>query len=70
MLIAKHSQLVVAIGTTTNNNKRPSASLEEKIRNCVSVFRSLDETVNVVIELGQKEGFNPKQIGQFIRQKK
>ena len=50
------------------NKKRPSTRLQEKIRNCVSVFRSLNETVNAVIEIGKSEGLTPKEIGQFIRQ--
>ena len=50
------------------DKRQPSARLQEKIRNCVSVFRSLNETVNEVIEIGKSEGFTPKEIGQFIRQ--
>lgn len=65
-------QSVVSLDTTDiytdNKNKRPSAKLQEKIKTCVSMFRSLNETVNEVIALGQKEGFTPKEIGQFIRQ--
>jgi hypothetical protein len=50
-------QSVVAIDSTTNKNKRPSARLQEKIRDYVSAFRSLNETVN---ELDQKGGFTSK----------
>jgi hypothetical protein len=57
------------VSTLESKDKRqPSARLQEKIRNCVSVFRSLNETVNEVIEIGKSEGFTPKEIGQFIRQ--
>ena len=51
--------------TVSDNDKR---HLQEKIRNCVAIFRSLNETVNEVIEIGKSEGFTPKEIGQFIRQ--
>jgi hypothetical protein len=63
-------QSVVSLDTTDiyTDKKRPSARLQEKIRNCVSMFRSLNETVNEVIALGQKEGFSSKEIGHFIRE--
>ena len=62
-------QLQLVSTTLESKDKRqPSARLQEKIRNCVSVFRSLNETVNEVIEIGKSEGFTPKEIGQFIRQ--
>jgi hypothetical protein len=56
-----------SVVTIESNKKQPSARLQEKIRNCVSVFRSLNETVNEVIEIGKSEGFTPLEIGQFIR---
>jgi hypothetical protein len=58
------------IDTTTIENKRkqPSARLQEKIRNCVSMFRSLRDTVNEIIAVGAEEGFTPKEIGIFVRQ--
>jgi hypothetical protein len=62
-------QSVVAIDNDIyTNNKRPSAKLQEKIKNCVSMFRSLNETVNEVIEIDKSEGFTPKEVGQFIRE--
>jgi hypothetical protein len=61
-------QLQLVSTTLESKDKRPSARLQEKIRNCVSVFRSLNETVNEVIEIGKSEGFTPKETGQFIRQ--
>jgi hypothetical protein len=60
-------QSVVAIDRD-GERRQPSERLQEKIRNCVSVFRSLNETVNEVIEIGKSEGFTPKEIGHFIRQ--
>jgi hypothetical protein len=45
-------QLQVVNTTLESKDKRqPSARLQEKIRNCVSVFRALNETVNEVIEI-------------------
>lgn len=63
-------QSVVSLDTTDiyTDKKRPSTKLQEKIKTCVSMFRSLNETVNEVIEIGKSEGFTPKEIGQFIRQ--
>ncbi|NAL78272.1 hypothetical protein [Nitrososphaera sp. AFS] len=62
-------QSVVSLDTTDiyTDKKRPCAKLQEKTRNCVSMFRSLHETVDEVIEIGKPEGFTPKEIGQFIR---
>ena len=59
---------VVTIDRNNDSGKRPSAKLQEKIRTCVSMFRSLNETVNEIVELGRNEGFSPKEIGQFIRE--
>ncbi len=63
-------QSIVSLDTTDiyTDKKRPSTKLQEKIKTCVSMFRSLNETVNEVIEIGKSEGFIPKEIGQFIRQ--
>lgn len=60
-------QVVTALDSSKDKEKRPSVHLWEKIKSCVSMFRSLNETVNEVIELGRKEGFSPLEIGQFIR---
>jgi hypothetical protein len=51
-----------------SNDKRPSAKLQEKIRACVSTFRSLNAIVEEVIEDGKSEGFTPKEIGNIIRE--
>jgi hypothetical protein len=51
-----------------SNDKRPSAKLQEKIRACVSIFRSANAIVNEVIEMGKSEGFTPKEIGNLIRE--
>lgn len=59
---------LVSTTLESKDKRQPSARLQEKIRNCVSVFRSLNETVNEVIEIGKSEGFTPKEIGQFVRQ--
>jgi len=51
-----------------SNDKRPSPKLQEKIRECVSIFRSANAIVDEVIEIGKSEGFTPKEIGNFIRE--
>ncbi len=63
-------QSVVSLDTTDiyTNKKRPPTKLQEKIKTCVSMFRSLNETVNEIIAFGQKEGFTPKEIGPFIQE--
>ena len=47
-------QSIVTTSTTTeytdSNKRKPSARLQEKIKNCASMFRSLNETVNEVIQ--------------------
>jgi hypothetical protein len=49
-------------------NKQPSAKLQEKIKSCAQAFRSLKDIVNELIDLGREEGFEPLEIGQLIRQ--
>lgn len=58
---------VIAIDNNQERIRQPSTELQEKIKLCVSAFRSLNETVQEVIDLGQKEGFSTKEIGQLIR---
>ena len=47
--------------------KQPSERLKQAINNCSLGFKKLADAIHEALELGQQEGFSPKEIGKMIR---
>lgn len=60
---------IVAVTTTKPNDLVPSSKLLKAIDNCVTSFNKTQDAVNIALEIGQKEGFNPRYIGNMIRER-
>lgn len=50
-----------------SDNRQPSDRLKQAINNCSLGFKKLADAIHEALELGQQEGFSPKEIGKMIR---